>query len=244
MARIQLRDTTVLIKDGLAGTAAIDGGGTMVGDTSFSIKNVSLNTDVTTRVPIGARFTVAGETDPQVHVVTGRTGSSTTSSIIFSPALGAGSYSDGAVITFQPQQIEIKIGDGNLTYTETDEYNYELDRDRLDTVTKGADQPMQVSIDCTYESITTGTSETIAPMDAFKRRGAASEWVSSAEDKCEPYAVDVVVIHRPPCGTKQSERTIFPDFRSESREVNFQDATISVSGRCNATEPLVSRGDY
>jgi hypothetical protein len=243
MARIQLRDCIVRMKDGLAGVAEINGMGVMAGDTDLDIDGISLNTDDTDRVPIGARFTVQGETNGQVHTVTGRTGTPTTN-IVFTPALGSGTYADGNDLTFLPQQIEIKMGDGNLTYTENDEYNYELDRSRLDTVTKGDDQPMQVTIDSNYEAITTGTSEVIVPMDALKRRGAASEWVSSATDKCEPYAVDIEVIHRPPCGTKQAERTIFPDFRSESREVNFQDSTISVSGRCNATEPIVDRGDY
>lgn len=243
MARIQLRDALVRFKDGLAGAAALNGSGVMPADTDIDINMVDLNTDDVDLVPIGARFIVAGESTPLVHVVTGRTGNPTTN-IQFSPALGAGTYMNGALLTFLSQQIDIKMGDGNLTYTENDEYEYELDRDRLDTVRKGADQPMEINIDAVYEAITTGTGETIAPMDALKRRGAASEWVSSAEDKCEPYAIDIEVIHSPSCGTKQAERTIFPDFRSESREVNFQDATISVTGRCNATEPIVDRGAY
>lgn len=247
MARINLRDTVVRIKDGLDGSAAINMMmGAMAGDATLTIDTVSLNTTVTTKVPVGARFRVAGETDTdQVHTVTARTptDSGPTTAITFSPVLGPGTYSNDAAIEFLPQKIEIKIGDGNITYTENDEYEYELDRDRLDTVRKGADQPMQVNIDFVYEAITTGTSESIAPMDAIKRRGSASEWVSSSDDLCEPYAVDIEVVHTPECGTKQNEVTIFPDFRSESREVDYGEATISVQGRCNATEPIVLRGD-
>lgn len=243
MARIALKHCVIRLVDGLAGTAAVNQMMTapMSGDASLTIDTVVLNTTVTTKVPVGARFTIAGESASTVHTVTGRTGMDTTTAITFSPPLGAGTYADNGVITFLPQQLEIKIGDGNVTYTESDEYNYLLDRSDLDTVTSGDAQPMQVNVDCVYESITTGTSESIAPMDALKRRGSASEWVSSATDKCEPYAVDLEVIHTPPCGTKQAEKTTFPDFRSESREVNFQDATISVSGRCNAVEPIVER---
>ncbi|MCA9069147.1 MAG: hypothetical protein KDA84_09505 [Planctomycetaceae bacterium] len=245
MARIDLRDATIYLKDGLSGTAAInDSGPPMEDDTTLTIDTIVLNTDDTDLVPIGARFTVSGETDTtQVHTVTARTptDSGPTTDITFTPALGPGTYADDGVITFQSQRLEIKIGQGNLTYTESDEYNYELDRDQLDTVTRGADQPMQVSMNFVYEAITTGTGETIAPMDAIKRRGAASEWVSSATDLCEPYAVDVEVVHTPNCGTKESETTIFPDFRSESREVDFQGSSIAVSGRCNTVEPIVSR---
>lgn len=248
MARINLRDCDVILQDGLSGSAAInDMTPPVATDTSITIDLVVLNSTVTNKVPVGARVRVAGETDTEaVHVVTARTPANAgpTTSITISPALGPGTYLDNGVITVLPQQLEIKIGEGNITYSEADEFNYRLDRDQLDTVEQGADQPMEVSIDFVYEAITTGTSETMAPMDAIKRRRNASEWVSSSADLCEPYAIDVVVIHRPPCGTKQAERTIFPDFRSESREVDFGEATISVSGRCNAVEPLVARGDY
>lgn len=246
MARIDLRDTTITLKDGLAGTAAINEPMTapMENDTEFDIDTVVLNTDDTDLVPIGARFTVAGETDTtQVHVVTARTptGAGPTTNIVFTPALGAGTYLDDGVVTFAPQELEIKIGDGNLTYSESDEFNYELDRGQLDVVTRGDDQPLEVSLNFVYEAITTGTGETIAPMDAIKRRGGAAEWVSSATDKCEPYAIDIEVLHTPPCGTKENELTTFPDFRSESRDVDYEDSNIAVTGRCNVTEPIVAR---
>jgi hypothetical protein len=70
----------------------------------------------------------------------------------------------------------------------------------------------------------------------------AAEWVSSATDLCEPYAVDLSVIHTPPCGTAQTETTLFPDFRSDKREPSLKDSLIQITGRCNATEPTVSRG--
>lgn len=242
MARINLRDSTIKLKDGLSGTAALTDSPPMEDDTNMDIDTVALNTDITDQVPIGARFTVEGETDTPVHTVTARTPDpGTTTNIEFTPALGAGSYMEDDVVTFQSQELEIKIGDGNLTYTENDEYEYELDRDNLDTVRRGADQPMEVSTTFVYEAATTGTGETVAPMDAIKRRGSASEWVSSATDKCEPYAIDVEVTHVPPCGTKEDEVTTFPDFRSESREFDYQEAQISVSGRCNAVEPIITR---
>ena len=150
---------------------------------------------------------------------------------------------DDAVITFLPQQINIKIGDGNLTYTENDEYEYELDRGQLDSVRQGDEVPMDVNLDFVYEFVTTGTGEAITPMDALKGRGGASEWVSSSADPCEPYAVDIEVEHVPPCGGAQLERTLFPDFRPDTKEFDLDEATVSVSGRCNAVEPAVTRED-
>ncbi len=249
MARIELKNCIVRMKDGLSGTGAINEPTTppVATDLEFDLDTIVLNagglgTDV---VPLGARFLIAGETDAtQVHVVTGRTpsdGSATTTNIVFSPALGAGTYADGGVLTFAANQLDIKIGDGNVTYTENSEYEYDLDRDMLDSVRAGAEVPIDVSLDFVYEFIVTGTNESISPMDALKARGGAAEWRSSSSDPCEPYSVDVEIVHTPICTTAEIETTLFPEFRSESREVNLGDANVSVSGRCNVTEPTITR---
>jgi len=146
------------------------------------------------------------------------------------------SYNDIAMrITMQYNSI--KQG----TYTENSEYEYELDRGQLDTVREGNQVPMDVNLDFVYEFVTTGTGEAITPMDAIKGRGGAAEWVSSSADPCEPYAVDVDVEHIPPCGGADMEISIFPDFRADSKEFDLGEATVSVSGRCNAVEPTISR---
>jgi hypothetical protein len=162
--------------------------------------------------------------------------------LTFTPALDVGDLpANDDVITFLPQQLLIKIGDGNLTYTEANEYEYDLDRGVLDTVRAGDEVPLDLSLDFVYEYILTGTSEEISPMDALKQIGGASGWVSSSADPCEPYAVDVEVIHTPLCTTQEIETTVFPDFRSESREPDFGEAGVSVSGRCNAVQPTITR---
>jgi hypothetical protein len=162
--------------------------------------------------------------------------------LTFSPALDVGDMpANDDVITFLPQELEIKIGDGNLTYTESSEYEYDLDRGVLDTVRSGDQVPLDLSLDFVYEYITTGTGEAISPMDALKNIGGASEWVSSSSDPCEPYAIDVEVVHTPICTTQAVETTVFPDFRSESREPDLGEAAISVTGRCNAIQPTVTR---
>jgi hypothetical protein len=236
-----LRDTSIFLQDGLSGTAACSAAG-LAAAVTLSIETVALNTSVTTTVPVGARFTVAGETGLPIHTVTSVTGAPTTA-IGFTPALAAGGVLDEAVITFLPQKLEIKVGDGNLTYTEAKEYTYELDRGDLDTVREGDAQPLALNLQFVYEFVRTGTNLVITPSDALKGIGGAAGWVSSSSDACEPYAVDIIIEHVPACSglAAQSERTTFPDFRHDSLAFDLSAASIAVQGRCNATEATVAR---
>ena len=245
MARIELRDATIYLQDGLSGTGALnDAGGLSGGELNLDIDTIVLNSTDTDLVPVGARFTIVGEATAVIHTVTARTptSSSPTTNIVFTPAIAAAStIADNAVITFLPQRVAIKIGDGNLTWTRNKEYNYELDRGNLDTVREGDQIPMDVTIDFTYEHIRTGTGEVITPDDALNQEGGAAEWVSSATDACEPYAVDILIDHATPCGSAEDELTTLPDYRYESLNHDLDAATISSSGRCNAVAPTVAR---
>jgi hypothetical protein len=129
-----------------------------------------------------------------------------------------------------------------VTYTENKEYEYELDRGILDTVREGDEQPLDATIDFVYEFVTTGTGEAITPVDALKGVGGAVEFVSSSSDLCEPYAVDIEIEHDPgACSGAGNEVTTFPDFRHDTLEFDLDEATISVTGRSNATEPIIQR---
>jgi hypothetical protein len=243
MARIQLRDTNIYIQDGLSGTAAInDAGVGASGETTLTINTVVLNSTVTTLVPVGARFTIAGETGSPIHTVTARTPTSTgpTTNVVFTTAT-AGGVANLAVLTFLPQRITVSIGDGDLTWTENREMIYDLDRDLLDTVRLGAEQPLEIDLAFTFEYVTTESGQAITPVDAIKQLNEASEWVSSSSDLCEPYAVDIFVVHCVPCGTDQDQDFTFTDFRWESLDYSIQDASIAVSGRCNITDAATTR---
>jgi hypothetical protein len=233
----------IRIKDGLSGTATINQAVITVNDVDVNIDAAVLNTTDVDLVPVGARFTVNTANHTTTHTVTARTPANTspTTNITFTPAWVANAPVNADVITFLPQQIEVKIGEGNLTFTESKEYEYLLDRGILDAVKEGDEQPLEVELEFVYEHITTGTSEAITPVDAFKNKGNADEWVSSSDDLCEPYCVDIEIQHDVPCGTSQDELTILPEFRYDDLEFNLQDATISVSGKCNATEATVTR---
>ena len=242
MARIQLRDTTIYIEDGLSGTAA-NNLVANAGDTDIDLLSVVLNTADTDLVPVGARFTIAGETGTPIHTVTARTptGTGPTTNIVFTPALATGGVVDTAVVTFIAQRITVKIGEGDLTWTESREMIYDRDRDLLDTVRLGQEQPVSVDLNFTFEYVTTESGQLITPVDALKQIGEATEWVSSSADLCEPYAVDIYVIHNVPCGTDQDQDFRFQDFRWESLDYSIQDATIAVSGQCNVSSITTTR---
>jgi len=246
MARIELKNSPIYLRDGLAGTGAINEPATapVATDTEFDLDTVALNTTDVDLVPVGALFTVAGETDAtQTHVVTARTPASTspTTNIVFSPALGAGTYADGGAITFAPHLLYIQIGDGNLTFTETVERIYDRDRGILDTVRNGDEQPLELSLEFTYVFVTQETGKVVTPVDALKQLGDAAEWVSSDSDQCAPYALNVELRHCLPCGTDQDEKLVFADFRYETLEYDLQEATIAVAGRCNVTDAVATR---
>jgi hypothetical protein len=342
MARIELRDATIRIKDGFGGSALVDDSTFAGGNTTIEIDTLTNLPNGRTTVPIGARFQIAGVGSPtpttftvtavnnnekqqvvvdatagnftltfsgqttgniafdanaaavqsalealsniapgdvvvtspvastwviefrgaylgtNVPVLTGTdvdlTGGAdtitittprpggTTWELTFTPALDGGDLpSNNDAITFLPIQIEIKIGDGNLTYTENKNYDYLLDRGDLDTVREGDEAPLDLNLEFVYEFVRTGTSEAVTPVDALKGVGGAADWTSSSDDPCEPYCVDIEIEHNPPCGTAESEITLFPEFRHDSLEFDLSAATIAVQGRCNATEPTITR---
>lgn len=245
MARIEMRDTTIYVQDGLAGTGNLSANGT-ANDVTLNINTVVLNTTVTDAVPVGARLYIDGETANTIHTVTARdpVTVNTTNTINITPVLGAGTYNSGNAegsITFINQRIEVAVGEGNLTWTEAKEYEYLRERGDLDTVKEADEQPVEMSLEFVYEYIKTQSGQTITPPDALKQQGEAAEWVSSSSDLCEPYAVDVLVKHCVPCGTDEDEDVLFTDFRYESLDFDVGEATIAVGGRCNVSEPTVTR---
>lgn len=141
-----------------------------------------------------------------------------------------------------PKSITLKLGSGNLSFTEHSEHTYENDRGKLDTVRKGDEQPMELNIEAILEWYSTASGETTPTiMEALKKKGAASDWVSSdKDDACAPYAVDVEMIHTPECGTFK-ETYLFPKFRADSKQCSINDGQIQIAGKCNVLEPTVTK---
>jgi len=150
---------------------------------------------------------------------------------------------DGGVGSAQ-QSLEVKIGEGTLTYDERKNIEYVRDRGLLDTVKEGDEEPIDVRFDFTWEflqAVSTTAAGTPTVEDALKQRGEASGWVSSSSDPCEPYAVDIEVDYVPPCGGELDEIITLPDFRYTSLAHDLSAGTVAVTGQCNATDALIVR---
>ena len=178
--------------------------------------------------------------DTEVFVVTYVGGF--THDLTFTPVAPTGGFTDSVAVTHTGRQLEVKIGDGNLTYTENREFLYDLNRGVLDTVRQGDDIPMDVTLDFVWEFLTAITGATTPTIeDVFKFRGPASGWESSSADACEPKALDIEVEHEQPCLNVDKEFITLEDFRYETLDHNADDAAISSTGRCNKVGATVAR---
>ena len=197
-------------------------------------------------VVAGQTFLVTGETGAPVHTVTGHTETSgNTTSVSFTPALAA-DVADDAVVTFSPDptgnnSVELKIGEGTLSYSEKRNMEYRRDRGVLNTVREGDEEPVDVSFDFEWEFLRSSTGEPVTIEEALKQEGAAVDWVSSSADICEPYCVDIVIEYIPPCSDADTEIIILQDFRWESMDHNLRDSQVSVSGKCNIKQATITR---
>lgn len=137
--------------------------------------------------------------------------------------------------------VEMKIGEGTLTYTEKRNMEYTKDRGILDTVREGDEEPMDVRFDLLWEFLKSSSGVVPTPEEALKFTGPAASWVSTSDDLCEPKALDIIVIYEPPCGGEKMELVILPDFRYEQLDHDLKAGTIAVTGKCNAKEASVQR---
>lgn len=190
----------------------------------------------------GTNLTGGSGTAVSVTVVTAGQSGTETTQITVSPSLVVATGAGGNV-TFGGRKLEIKVGEGNLTYTENKPRDYLRNRGNLDTVRNSDQEPMDVSFDFVWEFLTAVTSSAVPTIeDVLKQRGEASTWVSSSSDLCEPYCVDVEVNYDPACGGANTELIVLEEFRYETLEHNLSDAQVSCTGKCNKTDATLTRG--
>lgn len=238
MAWFDLKNAEIYFRDGFGGVGAVNNSaGYSSGATTMLIDGyVGI-------IPVGARFTLVSDTVKRT--VTSHTETSgNTTSITFTPALTATS-ADNAVITFIPNELKIKVGEGTLSYTEKRAIEYKMDRGVLDSggVRLGNQEPMDVSLDFWWDNITGSATDPPTVEDVVKHRGAAASWVNSGVDKCTPFAVDMYIQYSPPCSTIQKELIKLPEFRYESIAHDLKAATMSCTGKCLAVQAIPTRLD-
>lgn len=147
--------------------------------------------------------------------------------------------SDGTTPT--ALNMTVKIGDGNLTYSETKNREYLLNRGLLDDVRDGDDVPVDLSFNFRWEYIKADTAQPAMVEDVLKKRGVASAWVTTSSDACAPYCVDLTFTFTPACSAEEDEALLFSDFFYEKLDHDAKAASISCSGKCNVTEATSTR---
>lgn len=146
--------------------------------------------------------------------------------------------------TGTPNEVTVKVGEGNLTYTEARTIQYTRDRGVLDEVREGDEEPVDVRMDFTWEYLTSVTTTGGTPTieEALKKEGDAHDWTSSDADACRPYAVDLEVTIAPtPSACGDQEVITLSDFRWESLDHDLRAGTVSVAGKCNVTRATIVR---
>jgi hypothetical protein len=237
MPIIDLKNVDVYLEDGTSKTGAVN----LVAGYTAGATQITVDGFVGI-IPIGARLILGAHATEYRVTATTETGGNTTS-VTFTPGLSA-TLADNAAVVAGPVYLKIKIGDGNITWSEKRPREYKKDRGRLDQVRDGDEEPMDVSINFQYEELTASdpTVDPPTPEDVLKRRGAAATWLSSDTDICSPFAVNIVLIHRTPiCSTFKPEKVTLPKFRHESLDHDPKAGTMTAAGKCNATEAIVQR---
>lgn len=189
----------------------------------------------------GDTFKVAN-LDPNVQDTTvyTLTGTPTTTSWTFTPALVL-AVQDDAVITVQPHDLNVKLGDGNFTFTEKKPREYKKNRGKLDSVRNGDEDPLEVKLDFAWIFISSSSGEPVTVEEALKKIGGASNWVTAGVDPCEPYCVTMRINYIPPCTNVKSEIIDLAEFRYEELQHDTKTGMIACTGKCNLTSPTVTR---
>ncbi len=239
MAVFDLKRALVYFVDGYTNTGQVNlMAGYMPGATTMLVDMI------TGAIPVGVTFTLSG--DPDVYTVTAKVDTlGATTSVTFTPGLNL-VVTDDEVITFGGRQLQLKIGDGILSFDEKRVMEYKKDRGLLDTVREGDQEPMEVKLDLRWEFLRSDSADPTTDMtpqaeEVLKRTGAASTWVSSASDKCEPYAVNILVVYDPLCPGVKDETILLQDYRWESIAHDMKQGMLNTTGKCNVTQAVVAR---
>jgi hypothetical protein len=241
MAQLDIKNCNVYIRDGYTGPADPTGAvnlmaGYPIGTTVMAVDGF------TGAVVTGDYFTIAGR--QQRYQITAHTETlGATTQITFTPGL-ATAVLDNDVITIQPHHLQIRIGEGNISWTEKRMITYVKDRGKLDTVRKGDEDPVEVKLDATWVFLKASTGGTPTIEDVLKKRGEAAGWVTAGSDPCEPYCVDLVIEYTPPCSSEQMEIYTIRDFRYEELGHDLKAGQISITGKANVVEVDVTRVTY
>lgn len=146
--------------------------------------------------------------------------------------------------TGTPKELEIIFDEGNITWTEERNIEYQTNRGKLDTasVREGDEVPCQVTIEGRFNALRSVSGEDVTIREFLTKTYEASAFVTTGNE-CEPYAVDIQVTVDRTCSslTTPDEIWTFSEFRHESISIDARAGTISVTGRTKEVRPTSVR---
>ncbi len=232
---IDFKQAQIFLRDGFTGAAQVNNAsGYTTTSTTMVIDNAS-----PAILADGMTFKVGSDTTIY-QIISHIETSSHTTSITFAPGLVVAA-TDNEAITLQPNQLEVRVGEGNVTYEEKRPRVYRKNRGRLDTVKDDDEAPIDVVLDAVWDHLIGVTNDPPTVEEALKQDGNASTWVSSDPDVCQPYALDIVILYTPLCTTSEPEQIVLQKFRYESIPHDLKAGTLNIKGSCNVTRANRSR---
>jgi hypothetical protein len=239
--------TTVIASGGITQPAAItllessgviaQPGPVAVGNTSMTISGISV------AIPNGMEFKFG--TASRKYKVVSTTGGSTPTAVTFFPAFqsGDGSPVNGTSLTFGPHALEIKIGEGTLTYNEKRNMEYTRNRRVIAFVRTGDDEPMDVSFNFIWEFLRSTSGEAITVEEALKGmpRAVSAGWTTAGGDVCEPYTVHIRITYTPPCPDVDTEIITLKEYRWEGGNHDLKAGTVDSTGKCKISQADLER---
>lgn len=232
---IDFKQAQIFLRDGFTGSAQVNNSsGYTTTIATMTIDNATPNI-----VQDGQIFKI-GSDDTEYQILSHTETSAHTTSITFAPGLVVAA-TDNEAITFQPNQIEVRVGEGNVTYEEKRPRVYRKNRGRLDSVKDDDEAPVEVTLDAVWDHLIGMTDDPPNVEEVLKQDGNASTWVTSDEDPCQPYCIDIVILYTPDCTTVEPEQIILKKFRYESIPHDLKAGTLNIKGSCNVTRANRSR---
>lgn len=194
-------------------------------------------------IEVGDSFSITNDdavlNDGTIYTMTGGNG---TTSVIFTPDLTL-AVQNNAEVTVAPHTLQVRLGDGNFSYTEKKAREYKKNRGKLDSVRNGDEDPLEVKLDFGWIFIKSSTGEDLTVEDVLKQQGQAASWITAGQDPCEPYCVTLRIEYTPPCTSAKKEIIDLAEFRYEELQHDTKTAMIACTGKCNLTQATVTRVD-
>jgi len=221
--------TTGAPTTGAPTTGAPTTGAPTTGAPTTAAPSTAAPTVVSTAIEIVAAIVANADASALITAVAAGTGAGVVDAM-------AKDYLEGA------NSVTVKIGDGNLSYTEHSKVDFTLDRGVMNTVRNGEDTPMDVTLDLLWDWLSSESGATTPTIEeTLKQLGPADDWVSSADDQCQPYCVDIELVNAPNCVGVTDEVIMLEEYYYESLDHDLKKGSVSTKGRCNRKKATKTR---